>query len=156
MLHSHEEYFTLPYYPCNRKQLQFNNCLPHLCICEVAGSSLNKVSLLFCCLLFHDKSQTFSAGISTIFLRCLSHQRRLTPVLLLTTPLLSFIRAWSCFFIHVNSFLVLRGGLNDVISSAIVFVLDVSWLTNPTGEHSSVCVVGLENYVIAAVMEGST
>ena len=51
---------------------------------------------------------------------------------------------------------LIRKGLNGVISSAIVFVPNVSWLTNPTNERSSVHVVGMGNSVIAAVMEGST
>ena len=34
----------------------------------------------------------------------------------------TFVRAWSCSVVHINSFLVLRRGLNGVISSAIVFV----------------------------------
>ena len=55
----------------------------------------------------------------------------------------TFVSAWLCSVVHMNSFLVLSSGLNGAISPAIVFVPDANWLTNPTNKCSYVHVVGL-------------
>ena len=68
----------------------------------------------------------------------------------------AFSSAWSCSIVHVNSFFVLRRGLNGAINSAVALVPDVNWLANPINERSSVRVVGVGNCFIAAVMEEST
>ena len=69
---------------------------------------------------------------------------------------ITFVSAWSCSAVHINLFLVLKSGLNGVISLDIVFVPDSNWLANSTNEHSSICVVSLGNCVMAAVIKRSS
>ena len=67
-----------------------------------------------------------------------------------------FASAWSCSVVHVNLVFVLRRSLSAAINSLIALVPDVNWLANPINECSSVHVVGVGNYFMAAVMEEST